>query len=203
VGFNLSLTATSKHWRIGTRMRHPPTGKQSYLLLRTSPPVFDHRELQTIIDFSLRSLYGEFNPHRVVVLACREPPSDSSKADKKNNAKKAIPVRREYEALLRTDAASVGPVRAACVFCSPPSHLKGTLYRLDCLRVEDSMHLLGWEDKGMSWFFTMSCSCKMPTLQKLTNASNSQQSTYPFACATMMQRSRKSADRHSLGNSSS
>lgn len=83
----------------------------SFIRLRITPSILDERLLQTLVTHSLRSLYGEVNPHRVDVLGCL--PCNYNEA-------------RSSEAILRTRTDSVGCVAAAMTMTSIPPQILGS-----------------------------------------------------------------------------
>ena len=100
-------------------------GDHSFLLVRSSPPVQDPRELQTILISSLASLFGHFQPHSssAKVLSCRAVPGSDF----------------EYDAVIQCDRSSADAVRAALTMCTPPPYLRATKYRFDCLKCEATL----------------------------------------------------------------
>ena len=85
------------------------------MLIQSSPPVSDPRELHTILMFSLRSLFGECELHGCVVSVletCGE------------------------KAVLQCPDSNVDFVRAALTLCSPPVYLQTTIYQFDCLHID-------------------------------------------------------------------
>jgi RNase P/RNase MRP subunit POP5 len=93
-----------------------------YLLVQSSPAVQDPRELHTILIFSLRSLFGECEPHSclVEVLECVG----------------------GGKAIIKCPLSSVDSVRAALTLCTPPQYLQSSIYRFDVLQIETSQSKL-------------------------------------------------------------
>ena len=92
------------------------------MIIRSEPRVEDPREMHTILSFSLKDLWGDWEPHSCVL--------------------KIESARQDDEVLmnLRCLTDSVGAIRAALTLVSPPSYLSSNLYRFDVLEVipEDS-----------------------------------------------------------------
>lgn len=89
----------------------------SYLRLRSSPPVCDPRELETIVQFSLRYLFGELERISYGVSALR--------GDGQNNG----------SLLVKCKTRNLGQVRAALTMVKPPPYLESAKYRFDVLEV--------------------------------------------------------------------
>ncbi len=87
----------------------------SNLLVRTEPVITDPREMQTILLFSLRALWGTLERHSCQLSV--------SLADGMQRV------------TCRTD--SVPAVRAALTLVTPPPYLESTIYRFDVLQVEN------------------------------------------------------------------
>jgi len=93
----------------------------NYVHVLATPCVIDPRELQTIIETSLRNLFGDCHPHRgFKVIHCRS----ISKTSGKTN-----------EAVVRCPEESTPSIRAALTFVTTPPHLRDTMYRFDCIGV--------------------------------------------------------------------
>jgi RNase P/RNase MRP subunit POP5 len=86
----------------------------SYILIEGKPIVSDPRELQTIVQFSLRSLFGEFEQHSVGMQVVE------------NSGRQAI---------IKCQTNSVAFIRAALTCCTPPTYLESTHYRFDVLQI--------------------------------------------------------------------
>lgn len=94
------------------------------LLVRTEPVITDPREMQTIVLFSLRALWGTLEPH-----SCQL--SVSSADDKNRDSKKGM-------MRVKCRAESTAAVRAALTLVTPPPYLESTIYRFDVVSVESS-----------------------------------------------------------------
>ena len=111
------------------KMNHPSlslfgmsTESVSQAVIRTTPAITDPRELDTIITSSLRSLFGDCQPHSCSVKECR-PCSD-----------RPTQGHESYEAIIECPESSMEHVRAALTFSSTPSYLEGSIYRLDFIQ---------------------------------------------------------------------
>mmetsp|Transcript_8145 Transcript_8145/g.11990 ORF Transcript_8145/g.11990 Transcript_8145/m.11990 type:complete len:113 (-) Transcript_8145:346-684(-) len=95
----------------------------SHALIRTTPAITDPSELGTILNFSLRSLYGDCQPysHGLSVLQCRRCSGEDSSSTSTST----------YEAIIECPSSSLNQVRAALTFPSTPSYFDGALYRFD------------------------------------------------------------------------
>jgi RNase P/RNase MRP subunit POP5 len=92
-----------------------------FLLVATKPRIEDARELETIIRTSLKSLFGETEPHGCF-LEVMEARSD--------------------HAIIQCPASSLAHIRAALTFSTPPPYLRSTHYRFDVLQVHPDMSVL-------------------------------------------------------------
>mmetsp|Transcript_24052 Transcript_24052/g.36698 ORF Transcript_24052/g.36698 Transcript_24052/m.36698 type:complete len:105 (-) Transcript_24052:560-874(-) len=99
------------------------TNSRICVVIRTTPPVSDPRELNTIIVSSLRSLFGDSEPYSqgIAVLECREC-SDPT-------------IQESKEAIVECQTSSLDWMRAALTFSSTPSFLQGSVYRLEFLDI--------------------------------------------------------------------
>jgi len=101
------------------------------ILIRTTPPIKDPKELDSIITASLRSLYGDYEPYScgLRVVECRKcsPLFAITGYSQEREAKQS------YDAILECPSSSEKYVRAALTFSSTPHFLEGTVYRLDFL----------------------------------------------------------------------
>jgi RNase P/RNase MRP subunit POP5 len=89
------------------------------LTVRSEPRVEDPRELQTILTFSLKSLWGDLEAH-----------SCALQIEKRAEGKEIL-------LIVRCLTESVGAVRAALTLVSPPPYLESNLYRFDVVDVEE------------------------------------------------------------------
>ena len=89
-------------------------------LIRTTPPVRDKRELESIVTTSLIKLFGDYHPYscgfRVVDCELAQNPGQS------------------YDSIIECPLPSLEYVRAALTFSSVPSFLEGEVYRIDFIR---------------------------------------------------------------------
>ena len=89
-----------------------------YMLIEAKPVISDPRELSTIIRSSLKSLFGETEPHGYFV--------------------EVLEANRLY-CIMRCVLSSVEAVRAAMTFPSPPPYLQETHYRFDVLAIHQEL----------------------------------------------------------------
>ena len=103
----------------------------SHALIHTTPAIHDPRELNTIINTSVRSMFGDCQSHTIglSVLKCRPSYSSSYEENENNNT---------YEAIIKCPSKSLPYVRAALTFPLPPSYLQDTLYRIDFIKIDDN-----------------------------------------------------------------
>lgn len=94
----------------------------SNILVQTEPVITDPREMQTIVQFSLRSLWGTLEPH-----SCQLSVSSAKNHDGQPGMMRLS---------CRTE--SVAAVRAALTLVTPPPYLESTIYRFDVVSVERS-----------------------------------------------------------------
>lgn len=94
----------------------------SWMVIEATPQVKDPRELATILTSSLRSLFGDLEPH-----SCR------LTVDRADDSQTALVVK------CPTD--SVAAVRASLTMVTPPPYLSATLYRFDVLKVDNFSEL--------------------------------------------------------------
>lgn len=95
--------------------------ESSYLLIQSNPIISDPRELQTILLFSLKSLFGECEPHGCQVSVLET---------------------RGSFAILLCPNRDIDYVRAALTMCSPPAYLHPTIYHFDCVQIETDRNML-------------------------------------------------------------
>jgi RNase P/RNase MRP subunit POP5 len=88
----------------------------SWVVVEATPQVKDPRELCTILTSSLRSLFGDLEPH-----------SSQLTVDRADDSQTALVVKCPTE--------SVAAVRASLTLVTPPPYLSATLYRFDVLKV--------------------------------------------------------------------
>ena len=94
----------------------PPNANRSSLWVTSEPTVTDPREMATILTSSLRSLFGESEPHSCLVQV--EP----------DNGSMRISCPRE----------STPYIRSALTMVTPPPYLLDNLYRFDVVKVEEN-----------------------------------------------------------------
>jgi hypothetical protein len=113
--------------------------------VRSNPPIDDPREIATIITFSLRSLFGDLEPHSCRIQVTLKQQSNQQQQqqqlndrDKDNynavdegSSKETLKV---FEVICPPD--SVGAVRAALTLVTPPPYLSSTLYCFDVVTIE-------------------------------------------------------------------
>jgi RNase P/RNase MRP subunit POP5 len=97
-------------------------------LIRTTPPVRDKRELESIVTTSLIKLFGDYQPYSCGfrVVECR--PSFSLDDEQAQNPGQS------YDSIIECPLTSLEYVRAALTFSSVPSFLEGEVYRIDFIR---------------------------------------------------------------------
>ncbi|CAB9512841.1 expressed unknown protein [Seminavis robusta] len=93
-------------------------GQWSTILVDTFPPVTDPREMQTILTFSLRDLFGDFEPHSCLI--------EVSKGTE-----------NLIEIKCPTDSAK--EIQAALTMVTPPPYMENTQYRFDVVNVEQKV----------------------------------------------------------------
>lgn len=82
--------------------------------MKSEPHVDDPKELQTILLFSLKSLWGDLEPHSCML-----------QVEKKGTV-----------LVVRCPSESVAAVRAALTLVTPPPYLESTLYRFDVAEIQ-------------------------------------------------------------------
>ena len=82
--------------------------------VETTPPMADPKELTTILTFSLRDLFGDFEPHSCLL-----------------EISKGI----EGTMIVKCPADSVKQVRSALTLVAPPSYIDTSHYRFDVVNV--------------------------------------------------------------------
>jgi hypothetical protein len=102
------------------------------LLVRTCPQVNDPREMQTILTCSLRSLWGDLEPHSWGMSAHQAGPDhcDPTTATVDSSSLSLLVVKCRPE--------SEEAIRAALTWVTLPPYMQDTLYRVD---VVDSSHV--------------------------------------------------------------
>jgi RNase P/RNase MRP subunit POP5 len=110
-----------------------PTSK---LIVRcVSPRMNDPKELHTLILFSLRHLYGDFESHSYGMTV------DFYKMEEDracNDIKHAVDKRRNDEELyfvIRCGTESVSAIRASLTIVTPPAFAEDTLYQFDVIKI--------------------------------------------------------------------
>lgn len=98
----------------------------SLIWVRTAPVVDDPRELQTILTFSLRSLWGDLESHSCDLTVEIAPIGDQGAA---TNGGALLVVR------CRSD--SVDAVRSSLTLVTPPPYLEGTVYQFDVIAIQE------------------------------------------------------------------
>ena len=102
----------------------PKAQHWSRIHVESSPPITDPRELTTILTFSLRDLFGDFEPHSCMVEVTKQGNGD----DHNNNNDTMI---------IKCPTESVKEVRAALTLVTPPSYILTSQYRFDILSVSE------------------------------------------------------------------
>lgn len=99
--------------------------------IRTTPPIKDPKELDSIITASLRSMYGDYQPYScgLRVVECRTCSPSFAVTGYTHDQESKL----SYDAILECPSSSEKYVRAALTFSSTPHFLEGTVYRLDFL----------------------------------------------------------------------
>jgi RNase P/RNase MRP subunit POP5 len=96
----------------------PRSQKWSRIIVRTQPKMQDPREMKTILICSLRSLWGDFEPH-------------SCTLDVENDSTSS-----EALLLVKCPTESVAAVRSALTMVTPPPYMDSTVYRFDVVEVQ-------------------------------------------------------------------
>lgn len=91
------------------------------MLVAAKPVVSDPRELETIIRSSLKSLFGETEPHGSFV--------------------QVLEATRRY-CIVKCSSTSVSATRAALTCPMPPPYLQSTHYRFDVIEIQDDLSVL-------------------------------------------------------------
>ena len=94
-----------------------------FMLVQSSPPLQDSREIETILTYSLRSLFGECEPHSCLV--------------------QVVKTTAVNKAIIKCPEESLNAVRAALTFCHPPLYLQPTIYQFDVLQIANNESNLG------------------------------------------------------------
>lgn len=111
--------------------------------IRTTPPIKDPKELESIITASLRSLFGDYQPYscdlRILKCqpCCRSFATESLLPKNRNNDTNDDDdddTEHSYDAILECPSWSEKYVRAALTFSSIPPFLQGSVYRIDFLQ---------------------------------------------------------------------
>ena len=124
----------------------PPT---TTLTIRASPGMTDSGELRAVLVHSLRSLFGDLQPHVFDIIQVSQIPlaevavateegsgsaASSSRAGKKAETRSPP---ADSEAVIRCPRESSEGIRAALTMCTVPNHLKwGGMYRFDVTSME-------------------------------------------------------------------
>jgi hypothetical protein len=114
-----------------------PRMKCSYCLIRARvfPSISDPKLLQTLLTHSLRSLYGEFNPHEVEVVQCV--PISGSCGETTSNVRSSDGLDSSNEVIVKTKTSSVSFVSAALTMTSlPPLVVGKDFICIDIVKVE-------------------------------------------------------------------
>ena len=108
----------------------------SELMVRcVSPRVNDPKELHTLVLFSLRNLFGDFEPHSsgMIVEFCNTK-DDRSATD----TGQTVDICRDDDEqcfAIRCCTKSVSAIRASLTIVTPPPFLEDALYQFDVLKV--------------------------------------------------------------------
>ena len=92
------------------------------LLIQTNPKIEDPRELETILVSSLRSMFGEFEPHSYGIKIIKTVDDDDDETSLSDFA-------------VVCQMKSMTAVRSALTMVTPPSYLDSKIYRFDVIRV--------------------------------------------------------------------
>ena len=99
--------------------------------VRTEPRIDDPREMETILLFSLRGLFGELEHYswriKSITKKQQQPNDDSN-----NNNNKTIP----SEIIIECPYECVGAVRSALTLPTPPPYLSSTNYCFDVIDIQ-------------------------------------------------------------------
>jgi RNase P/RNase MRP subunit POP5 len=89
--------------------------KRAELLVQSEPRIDDPRELWTILQTSLKALFGDMEPHSYDLSVTKEDNSNLLLVNCRNE--------------------SVAAVRAALTMATPPPYLESTVYCLDVISI--------------------------------------------------------------------
>jgi len=103
------------------------------MIIQSLPVIRDPRELQTILTYSLRDLFGELETHSfsVEVKASTQQHYSNNNSSESNNKDAAIVMM-----IVECPSESAKQVRAAMTMCTPPPYLQDTHFRLDVMDLE-------------------------------------------------------------------
>jgi hypothetical protein len=123
----------------------------SQLFVEASPRIEDPRELQTILNFSLRDLFGLCEPYSnsgLQVRRYRSPDDDNGNgvlviardgskqsSGSRTNSNNGDDNKNHHLLVIQCPTASVPLIQAALTFVSPPPYLDDTTYRLDVVEI--------------------------------------------------------------------
>mmetsp|Transcript_10280 Transcript_10280/g.13013 ORF Transcript_10280/g.13013 Transcript_10280/m.13013 type:complete len:116 (+) Transcript_10280:82-429(+) len=110
----------------------------SKALLHISPPIYDTRELQTLLLYSLRSLFGDCQSYSegMNVLQCRRRTSEVPRTNTSTHSRDGNSD-SESEAIIQFPTNILKYIRAACSCVSPPPFLDDTIYRIDFVKCDE------------------------------------------------------------------
>jgi len=117
----------------------PSQQQWSEIYVAATPPLTDPKELMTILTFSLRDLFGDFEPHSCLCQVRAGVATTTSTADKATTtitAAAATATTTRNRLIITCPTDSVREVRAALTFVTPPSYISTSQYRLDVIEVQ-------------------------------------------------------------------
>lgn len=92
------------------------TAEWATLRVQTFPPVTDPREMTTILTFSLRDLFGDFESHSCVMQVTTD---------------------EDGIMKIKCPSESIKDIRAALILVTPPPYMAANQYRFDVLDVTE------------------------------------------------------------------
>lgn len=109
-------------------------GEYSLILVRCKPTIIDAREMITIVTCSLRSLWGDLEPHSCELSAEEQQQSSTNKGDN-NTSSGEDDDGSSLLMTLRCRSESVSAIRASLTMFTLPHYLEGTLYQFDVVDI--------------------------------------------------------------------
>ena len=108
------------------------------LIVRSTPPITDPRELETILQFSLRNLWGELEPHsaglEVQNVATHHCDNSQSQEPPELDQQQQQPPPPLLQVACTENSAPF--IQAALTWSTLPPYMEGLLYRIDVVAIE-------------------------------------------------------------------